>query len=68
MMVKIVTFFLIGMAILAMFGRLRIPGLGKGRSKSSGPLPKPRRCKQCGRINVVGGACETCDEGTNTPK
>lgn len=69
MMIKIVTFFLIGMAVLAMFGRLRFPGIGKGggkgRGNSSGSLPKPRRCKTCGRINVTGGPCETCDDGTD---
>jgi hypothetical protein len=64
MIVKIVTFFLIGMAVLAMFGRLRWPGgarrVGRGRK---GSLPRPRTCPRCGRINVTGGACETCNEG-----
>ncbi len=65
MMVKIVTFFLIGMAILAMFGRLRFPGMGKGRGNASGSLPKPRKCKTCGSISVTGGPCEHCDGGTD---
>lgn len=68
MLIKIATFFLIGMAVLAMFGRLRFPGMGKGRGESSSGLPKPRRCKQCGRINVTGGACEACEDGTDGTK
>lgn len=40
-MVKIVTLFLVGMAVLAMFGRLRLPYVGKVA------LQKPRRCPKC---------------------
>ena len=61
MMIKIVTFFLIGMAILAMFGRLRFPGLGGRRGDRAGVLPKPKRCRRCGKINVTGGSCDRCD-------
>ena len=63
MIVKIATYFLIGMAILALFGRLRFPGIGRGRA---GALPRPKRCKRCGRINVTGGACDTCDGPDST--
>ncbi|WP_071673760.1 hypothetical protein [Nioella nitratireducens] len=66
MIVKIVTFFLIGMAVMAMFGRLRWPG-GAARRKprnlrgrSSGSLPKPRTCPKCGHISVTGDNCPTC--------
>lgn len=55
MIVKIVSLFLIGMAVLAMFGRLRLPGPGGrkiafGRSKSA-------KCPQCGRHRIGSGPC-----------
>jgi hypothetical protein len=48
MLVKIVTLFLIGMAVLAMFGRLRMPKVR---------LPGRRTCKACGRPLVGRGEC-----------
>lgn len=57
-MVKVVTFFLIGIAVLALFGRLRWPG-GAARAKG---LPKPRLCPECGRYNLKGGPCRSCRE------
>lgn len=57
-MLKIITLFLVFMAVLAMFGRLRWPGKGgKGRG---GSLPKPRLCPECGRYNLRGGPCTKC--------
>ncbi|WP_366940222.1 hypothetical protein [uncultured Roseicyclus sp.] len=57
-MLKIITLFLVFMAVLAMFGRLRWPGKGgKGRG---GGLPKPRLCPDCGRYNLRGGPCSKC--------
>ena len=47
-MVKVVTLFLIFMLVLAMFGRLRIPG---ARRLSD------RRCKKCGRFRIGKGPC-----------
>ncbi|MBL4628298.1 MAG: hypothetical protein JKY00_09720 [Roseicyclus sp.] len=65
-MVKIVSLFLIGMVVLAMFGRLRWPKNWKiGRSGESRPLPKPRICPDCGRMNLRGGKCRACREGGN---
>jgi len=58
MLVKIATFFLIGMAVLAMFGRLRWPGGARRRD-----LPKPSTCATCGRVNVTGGPCRHCNKG-----
>ena len=58
MIIKIATFFLIGMAVLAMFGRLRWPGGARRRRD----LPKPTTCARCGQINLTGGRCPTCDE------
>ncbi len=51
-MVKIVTLFLIGMLVLAMFGRLRLPGADKMRDKLAS-----HRCKSCGRFRIGSGPC-----------
>jgi hypothetical protein len=57
MLVKVVTFFLIGIAVLAMFGRLRWPG-GARKIGKSGPRPrKPRTCKACGSYIIGDGPC-----------
>jgi hypothetical protein len=58
-MLKIVTLFLVFMAVLAMFGRLRLPKI----TRRQGGLPKPRLCKSCGRYNLRGGPCPHCSEG-----
>ncbi len=50
---KIITFFLISMAVLAMFGKLRLPGQKKLQS---------RRCPQCGRFKIGKGPCP-CRKG-----
>lgn len=65
-MLKIVTLFLIGMAVLAMFGKLHWLGGGRiGRNGKGGALPKPRTCPDCGRMNLRGGQCRACREGPN---
>ena len=46
MIVKIVTLFLVVMAVLAMFGRLRMPKIGASK-----------RCKACGRPKIGKGPC-----------
>jgi len=60
MIIKIVTLFLIGMAALAMFGRLRLPGRGKG------PVARRRarsaKCPHCGRYRIGSGPCP-CGKG-----
>jgi hypothetical protein len=53
-MVKIVTIFLIGMAVLALFGRARLSGLGRALLS--------RRCPRCGRRVAAQGGCK-CDRG-----
>lgn len=56
MLVKIVTFFLIFMAILAMLGRLRFPRLTRRRGPG-----RPAKCPDCGQF-VIGRlpcACKT---------
>jgi len=70
--VKIVTFFLIGIAVLALFGRLRWPG-GAGRIGRDGRAgrprlgrgerpPKPKKCPHCGTFRVGSGPCP-CGKG-----
>jgi len=61
MMLKIVSLFLIFMAVLAMFGRLRLPKIT--RRGDGGGLPKPRLCPDCGRYNLRGGPCRHCRNG-----
>lgn len=57
-MLKIVSLFLIFMAVLAMFGRLRLPKITRRHG-----LPKPSFCKSCRRYNLRGGPCPHCTEG-----
>ena len=52
-MIKVVSLFLIGMLVLAMFGRLRIPGLKRLQSK---------KCPSCGRYRIGKGPCD-CGKG-----
>lgn len=63
MILKIVSLFLVFMAVLAMFGRLRLPKL-KDRFKRGQDLPKPRLCKTCGRYMLRGERCPDCDPGS----
>lgn len=58
MIFKIVTLFLVFMAVLAMFGKFRLPGTKRGQG-----LPRPRLCKSCGRYALRGGPCPHCSEG-----
>ncbi|WP_132544044.1 hypothetical protein [Rhodovulum euryhalinum] len=60
MLFKIVLLFLIGMAVLAMFGRLRLPGPG-GRRISFGRA-KTGKCPACGRHRIGRGPC-ACGKG-----
>jgi hypothetical protein len=48
MIVKIVVLFLVGMAVLAMFGRLRFPGQKQLEAM---------KCRGCGRYRIGKGAC-----------
>lgn len=56
MLVKIVTLFLLGMAVLAMFGRLRFPGQKRLTEA---------KCKHCGRYRIGKGPCH-CEKGPRT--
>ncbi len=53
MLVKVITFFLIGMAVLAMFGKVKLPG--QKRLEAA-------RCKNCGRYKIGKGPCP-CTKG-----
>lgn len=53
MLVKIVTLFLVFMAALALFGRLRLPR----RNRRSDLPPRPRKCPDCGGWVVGKGPC-----------
>jgi len=57
MIVKAVTFFLIGMGVLAMFGKLRLPGL-----KRPPKIGKAQVCKACG-VPLPRGATCPCKKG-----
>ncbi|MBC7156136.1 MAG: hypothetical protein H5U20_01325 [Rhodobacteraceae bacterium] len=69
MIVKIVTLFLIGIGVLAMFGRLRVGRLGDWRPGSgrpgSGRLGRARTCPKCGRHLIGQGPCP-CGHSHNT--
>ena len=54
MIVKIVILFLAAMAVLAMLGRLRIPGAKRLSSV---------KCRHCGRYRIGKGPCP-CGKGT----
>lgn len=54
-MVKVVTFFLIGMLVLAMFGKLRVPAVRRAAEKFR--LAKVKTCPKCGNPNPGGGKC-----------
>jgi len=53
MIIKVVSIFLVGMIVLAMFGKLRFPGQGK---------LNPRRCGKCGKFLIGASQCR-CDKG-----
>lgn len=55
MIVKIVTLFLIGIGVLAMFGKLRVPGVDQVRRLGQ---TKPRKCRKCGRYILTKGPCD----------
>jgi hypothetical protein len=52
-MIKVVSLFLIGMVVLAMFGKLRFPGQKKLSSM---------KCAKCGRYSIGKGPCG-CGKG-----
>ncbi|MSU91323.1 hypothetical protein GE300_17210 [Rhodobacteraceae bacterium 2CG4] len=55
MIVRAVLLFLIAMAVLAMFGKLRLPRL-PGRRRG-GKLAAARKCPECGAYTPGKGPC-----------
>jgi hypothetical protein len=55
LIVKIVTLFLIAVGVLAMFGKLRVPGV-----KRLGAT----RCPDCGRLRIGKGPCPCKKKGS----
>ncbi|MEM1100944.1 MAG: hypothetical protein AAGH73_05370 [Pseudomonadota bacterium] len=56
MILKIVTLFLIVIAVMAMFGRLRFPGQERLQRLTA------KKCRACGRPRIGKGPCP-CGEG-----
>ncbi|TQS71415.1 hypothetical protein ERN12_10300 [Rhodobacteraceae bacterium] len=57
MLLKVMALFLVVMAVLAMFGRLRLPRIGP--TNASRKLRG--RCKSCGRPRIGTGRCPCKD-------
>ncbi|SNX69455.1 hypothetical protein SAMN05878503_10448 [Cereibacter ovatus] len=60
MLVKIVTLFLVGMAAVALIGRLRWP---LGGRKSQTKVPPPTICGHCGRFVLGKDGCDCRRKG-----
>jgi hypothetical protein len=54
-MVKVVTFFLIAMIILAMVGRLKMPKIDLPGKKKK--IHKAEKCENCGSFVLTKGKC-----------
>jgi len=61
--IKIVVLFLIGIGVLAMFGRLRLPKPMRRR-----PLAKQRTCTSCGGFIIGAGPCACGASPPGKPK
>jgi len=59
-MVKVVSLFLIGMLVLAMFGKLRMPKLPKVKPRK--PIQTAKKCPKCGAYRIGDKPCD-CDKG-----
>jgi hypothetical protein len=49
MIFKVITLFLVGMMVLAFFGKLRFPGQKRLEA---------RKCPKCGRYRIGSGPCD----------
>ena len=64
MAIKVVSLFLIGMLLLAMFGRLRVGGKGgpsSTRRKTGTKTLEAHKCPRCGSFVLGDGPCP-CEE------
>ena len=57
MLVKVVTLFLVALAVLAMCGRLRSRRRPPPRDRRADLPEKPRKCPDCGGFIIGKGAC-----------
>jgi hypothetical protein len=60
MIIKAVMLFLIGMLVLGMFGKLRFPGLPRGKSKRT-KIESARKCTRCDAYVIGSDPCERPD-------
>ncbi len=52
MLAKIVALFLVVIAVLGIFGKLRLPGVGRLSRREAG-----KKCPRCGRHKIGEGPC-----------
>ena len=57
-MVKVVTFFLIFVLVMGMFGKLRMPKFPSIRGRNK--VQSAQKCPKCGQYNLTGKDCG-CD-------
>lgn len=58
MILKIMTLFLVGMAVLAMFGKLRLPKIPPKLG-----IKTARKCNDCGSYKIGKGPCPCQKKG-----
>lgn len=58
MIFKIITLFLVGMAVLAMFGKLKVPKIGPKLGSK-----KVKTCAKCGSYKIGKGPCPCRKKG-----
>ncbi len=59
-MVKVVTFFLIGMMVLGLMGKLRLPKTPKLKSRKI--IKAAGKCKKCGAYKIGNTPCACRDK------
>ena len=57
MILKIVSLFLVLMAVMAIFGGMRWSWLKLPKRRSNAELKKPKKCPRCGAFLVGKGGC-----------
>ncbi|WP_233270553.1 hypothetical protein [Chachezhania sediminis] len=68
MILKAVTLFLIAMGVLAMFGKLRLPGATGGRTRPGSRVETALKCPSCGRYRIGKTPCDCGKAGKNRSK
>lgn len=62
MIFKIITLFLVGMAVMAMFGKLKFPKVGPKLGRKLGAVTA-RKCPKCGSYKIGKGPCHCLKKG-----